>query len=141
MTDTAQPQDAAPATKPGRLPLLAGLAAALALGGAGFFAAYKGYVPAISEAGHGEDHGTGALPDVAFVKIEPMILSLGQNGGSQHLKFGAELEVAKPYAAEVTLLLPRILDVLNGYLRAVSMAELEDPSALVRLRARVAGLY
>ena len=30
-----------------------------------------------------------------------------------------------------------ILDVLNGYLRAVEMRELEDPSALVRLRAQM----
>ena len=37
----------------------------------------------------------------------------------------------------MTLLRPRILDVLNGYLRAVEVAELEDPSALVRLRAQM----
>jgi flagellar FliL protein len=37
----------------------------------------------------------------------------------------------------VTHLLPRILDVLNGYLRAVELAELEDPDALVRLRAQM----
>ena len=36
--------------------------------------------------------------------------------------------------AEVLLLLPRILDVLNGYLRAVEVEELADPHALVRLQ-------
>ena len=35
------------------------------------------------------------------------------------------------------MLLPRILDVLNGYLRAVETADLENPSALVKLRAQM----
>jgi flagellar protein FliL len=47
------------------------------------------------------------------------------------------LEVSGPHSAEVTLLKPRILDVLNSYLRAVEVAELEDPSALVRIRAQM----
>ena len=33
--------------------------------------------------------------------------------------------------------MPRILDVLNSYLRAVELADLEDPSAMVRLRAQM----
>jgi flagellar FliL protein len=45
--------------------------------------------------------------------------------------------VAKDKAEEVTGLVPRILDVLNGYLRALDVAELEDPDALVRLRSQM----
>ena len=37
----------------------------------------------------------------------------------------------------MTLLLPRIVDVMNGYLRALDAAELENPAALVRLRAQM----
>jgi flagellar protein FliL len=33
--------------------------------------------------------------------------------------------------------MPRIVDVLNGYLRAVEVREFEDPAALVRLRAQM----
>jgi flagellar FliL protein len=33
--------------------------------------------------------------------------------------------------------MPRILDVLNGYLRAIDIAQLEDPSALLRIRAHM----
>ena len=33
--------------------------------------------------------------------------------------------------------MPRVLDVLNSYLRAVEVSDLEDPSALVRLRAQM----
>jgi flagellar FliL protein len=37
----------------------------------------------------------------------------------------------------VTLLIPRILDVINGYLRSVEVAELAYPNALVRLRSQM----
>ena len=37
----------------------------------------------------------------------------------------------------MTLLLPRILDVLNGYLRAIAVSEIESPAGLVRLRAQL----
>ena len=40
-------------------------------------------------------------------------------------------------AAEVTLLMPRVLDVLNSYLRAVDPASFDDPGAMTRLRAQM----
>ena len=39
--------------------------------------------------------------------------------------------------ADVTKLTPRVMDVLNSYLRAVAVSDLEDPSALVSLRAQM----
>ena len=35
------------------------------------------------------------------------------------------------------LIMPRVTDVLNGYLRAVEVRDLEDPTALSRLRAQM----
>ena len=37
----------------------------------------------------------------------------------------------------VRKVLPRIVDVLNGYLRALRMEDLEDPATLVRIRAQM----
>ena len=37
----------------------------------------------------------------------------------------------------MTLLAPRILDVLNSYLRAIETASIEDPQAMARLRAQM----
>ena len=34
-------------------------------------------------------------------------------------------------------MLPRIVDVMNGYLRAMDKAVLEDPAGLVRMRAQI----
>lgn len=136
MTDTADPQADDPPRKKSKLPLLIGVVLALALGGGGFYATWSGMI-----LGHGpaEEAGptVGALPDLAFVPVDPLVISLGPAAQSKHLRFTAQLEVDKPHAAEVTLLLPRILDVLNGYLRAVEVRELEDPAALIRLRAQM----
>jgi flagellar FliL protein len=33
--------------------------------------------------------------------------------------------------------MPRVVDVLNGFLRAVDVTDLEDPAALLRLRAQM----
>ena len=34
-------------------------------------------------------------------------------------------------------MLPRVTDVLNGYLRAISLSELQEPTALIKLRAQM----
>jgi flagellar FliL protein len=77
------------------------------------------------------------LPDLAFVPMETLVINLPEHVQARHLLFTAQLEVEPAYAQEVTDLMPRIVDVLNGYLRAVRVAELEDPTALIRLRAQM----
>ncbi|MGL6211963.1 MAG: flagellar basal body-associated FliL family protein, partial [Paracoccaceae bacterium] len=137
MAEADLPQDAV-SKKKSKLPLILGLVLAVVAGAAGFLATWSGmlFAPA-EEAAHGEDPHAAPLPDIAFVPIEPLVISLGEASEAAHLRFTAQLEVGSSYAAEVTHLLPRILDVLNGYLRAVEVSELEDPSALVRLRAQM----
>ena len=136
MADADLPQDAVPKNR-SKLPLGLGLAGALCLGAGGFYATWSGMLLAPGEGSAAGAQHVAALPDVQFVAIEPLVISLGPGAHSNHLRFTAQLEVNGPHAAEVTHLLPRILDVLNGYLRAVDMAELEDPAALVRLRAQM----
>ena len=123
--------------KKSKLPLLLGLVAALVLGGGGFYASWSGMI--LGEYADAADHGSGPdpLPQIAFVPVSPVVISIGPASRSQHLRLTAELEVEKPRAEEVALLMPRILDVLNGYLRAVDAAQFEDPAALVRLRAQI----
>ncbi|MBW6505375.1 MAG: flagellar basal body-associated FliL family protein [Rhodobacteraceae bacterium] len=138
MAENDPAAQAAPVKK-SKMPLFAGLAAMLLLGGGGFFAVYSGLILSPSEktSASPESAQVAALPDIAFVPMEPLVVQLGSGPGSRHLLFRAQLEVALPYQAEVTLLLPRVMDVLNGYLRAVEVAELEDRSALIRLRAQM----
>ncbi len=137
MAETDLPQDVAPEKKKSKLPLLIGLVLALLGGGGGFYATFSGIILGgnAPDSSHGDS--VIVLPDIAFVPVEPMIISLGASTRNGHLRFTAQLEVDAAHSAEVTLLMPRIMDVLNGYLRAIDVAELEDPGALVKMRAQM----
>ncbi|MDP2062232.1 MAG: flagellar basal body-associated FliL family protein [Phaeovulum sp.] len=138
MAESDPVAQAAPAKK-SKIPLFAGLGAMLLLGAGGFYAVFSGLIlgspsePPVNP----ESVVVADLPDIAFVPMEPLVIQLGTGVAARHLLFRAQLEVAKPYEAQVILLLPRVMDVLNGYLRAVEVAEIEDRSALIRLRAQM----
>lgn len=118
-------------------PMLIGLVLALLLGGGGFYATWSGMILGSSETeGHGEV-APASIAGIAFVPLETMIVSLGPDAGSKHLRFTAQVEVVDTAAADVALLAPRILDVLNSYLRAIDTASIEDPQAMARLRAQM----
>lgn len=126
--------------KPSRLPLILGVVLAAAFGGGGFYLVQSGKILGSSGTYAEQDKGTDdadPLPEVAFVPIDPLVINLGKGGTGRHLKFRAQLEVDPSYQADVAVLLPRVLDVLNGYLRAVDIADLEEPTALIRLRAQM----
>jgi len=137
VAEAALPQDAAPKKK-SKLPLLIGVALFVLLGGAGFYAVYSGMLFGASGSAmaHGEG-GPAELPDISFVAIESLVISIGDTAAARHLRFTSSLEVTHASEEEVSALLPRILDVMNGYLRAVDPKDLENPSALVRLRAQL----
>lgn len=137
MAEAEDPQNAAPKKK-SKKPLIIGLVLALLLGGGGFYATWSGLILGAGGADHATSEAeVGALPDIAFVPVDPLVITLGSGAEVRHLRFTSQIEVAAPYAAEVQMLLPRIVDVLNGYMRAVDVAQLEDPAALVRIRAHL----
>lgn len=145
MTDQTADADAV-AKKPSKLPLIIGLVLAIAGGGGGFFAVQSGMLGIGGAAEDAKDQATDAdadkekdapLPDVAFVEVPPLTISLGPGGSSRHLRFRASLEVPSQYATEVTNILPRVQDVLNGYLRALEPSDIEAQGALIRLRGQM----
>jgi flagellar FliL protein len=140
--------------KKGKKGLIIGALAAVILGGAAFFVTYTGIFPSaggdseVATDSHGVPVGNGhgapvegehseAEVGVTFVALDPLIMSLGKFASSRHLRFQAYLEVPPAAAEEVAHLSPRILDVLNTYLRAISESELEDPASMNRLRAQM----
>lgn len=141
MTDAAADQTERPA-RAGKGPLLIGLILAIAGAGGGFFAARSGILPIPGGASqpaettaaqaHVNTHN-----DIAFVKVPTMVISYTDRGRRQVLRFTAEIEVGQQAQADVELLIPRIVDVLNGYLRAIELDDIDDPSALTRLRAQM----
>lgn len=134
---------------------LIGLALGLLMGGAAFGAIYTGrfdpmallgggrsHAPAepgehAAAESHGGGHGKEAEGAGNFLALDPITVSLAPDQSARHLRFTAQIETAPEALAAVTAVKPRILDVLNGYLRAVDVAELESPAAMPRLRAQM----
>lgn len=120
--------------KRGFLPLVLGLCAAVVLGSGGFYAVYSGLIlgpsaPATTVAQ--------APTDFAFVPVEQITISLAPGSSARHLLFSAQIEVAATSVAAVEHMRPRLLDMMNLYLRAVDPRDLAEPVTLVRLRAQL----
>ncbi len=127
--------------KRSKLPLILALVLALGGGGGAFFAIYSGMILGggheDAAAADQEPHEEFVAPDVAFVPLEPMVITMGAATENKHLRFTANLEVPSHQVENVTAVTPRVLDVLNNYLRALRMEDFEDPAALVRIRAQM----
>jgi flagellar FliL protein len=135
VAEAEEPQDVAP--KKSKKPLIIGGILAILLGAGGFFVAYSGLLFASDPKEVTSTESVSPLPNIAFVPIEPLVISLGSIDAKRHLRFTSQIEVGSDFAADVTLLLPRIIDVMNGYLRAIEPAQLDDPAMLLRIRAQL----
>lgn len=116
------------------------LVLALVGAGGGFYVTYEQLILSDDK----EMSGTSEKPtsnvqlpdDLGFVALDPLIVSLGQNT-DLNLRFRAQLEIREDHRAEVEKLLPRIMDVLNSYLRAVDVKDIQEVSSLIRLRSQM----
>ncbi len=135
MAEAAESQET-PIKKRSKKPMILGFLLAFLLGGAGFYATWSGMILGDS-APVAEGAEVAPLPDIAFVPVDSLLISLGPGEADRHLRFTSQLEVAAANAEEVTHLLPRIVDVMNGYLRAIDTTQFDDPAALVRMRAQM----
>lgn len=121
----------------GKLLVLLAILAAIGAGSTGFAMAWLGWIPSAEQTATSTEPGVKGAPDVAFVPVDVVTIPLGKAGDHQILRLGSQLEVPPDRASEVAHLMPRILDVINTYLRAVDVAELGDPSALLRIRVHL----
>lgn len=109
-----------------------------AMGGAlGFVAVQNGMIPMAKTQDASAKTTVGDLHKLGFVPLEPIVVTLGHGTSKTHLRFRAELEVTSETSSEVEALRPRLIDVMNVYLRALKAEDLDDPLALHRLRAQV----
>lgn len=128
------------------MPVLLGVILAAAGGGGGFWAVTSGPLApettptdtdmAASEADDG-GYSEMAPASVAFIELETLVISLGAAESNRNLIFTAALEVRPEHLEEVVQLTPRVMDVLNSYLRVISISELSEPTSLGRLRAQM----
>lgn len=127
--------------KGGKGGLIIGLVLMLVLGGGGFFAVYSGMLSLPFGGGDAkkEEHAPPPpdLPPTAFVALDDIVISLGKGARSAHLVMTAALEVEPAMQQEVETLKPRVLDVLNTYLRALDEKDIQDPAVMARLRSQM----
>lgn len=137
MTDTHADDTQTP-RKSNSGPLILSLILAVLGGGGGFYLSWSSLILGSKPGQHATNAAEAApLADVAFIEIDPIIISLNGSAQSSHLRFRAQLEVPSKFKADVEKLSPRVVDVLNGYLRALEVSDLEDPFALMRLRTQM----
>jgi flagellar FliL protein len=125
--------------KRSKLPLILSMLACLIGVGGGFFASYSGLLFAKESAPieGSKNIELEDLTDIAFVEITPIIVTLRPGSSSKHLSFRSQLEVPTAYQADVEHLLPRIVDIMNGYLSALETEDFESPAIIVRLRSQL----
>ncbi|MEM8656696.1 MAG: flagellar basal body-associated FliL family protein [Pseudomonadota bacterium] len=117
--------------------IIVALVGALVAGGGGFAATYMGFLDSVAGDGGAGKAGDMAKHSYTFVPLDPILVTLGPSARASALRFTGQLEVTPEAEEVVTTLKPRILDVLNDYLRAVEESEMEDPGALAMLRAQM----
>lgn len=133
------------ARKISKLAVAVSLVVSISGGAGGFYMVYSGHAlpgfPSLAfEHGKSKSGALSAsleMPEVSFLPVDPLIISLGEGGQNGHLRFKAQLEVSRSHKSEVEMLMPRVVDVLNSYLRALEINDLTDSAALVRLRSQM----
>ncbi len=138
--DGAEEADETP-KKGSKLPLIIGIVLAIAGGAGGFFATQMGLLPFGPQPAKAEEKKDETpilvTEDVTFVQLDPINITLPPGSNRSLLRITAQLDVAPQNAAAIEAIKPRIIDILNSYLRAVRIADLETPTALLRLRTQM----
>lgn len=134
MTDAAADTPPKP-PRSRKIGLILALVLSAAGAAAGYFAVSSGVIPIGAPARQAPAGSESA--DIAFVELDPIMISLAEGPGVQRLRFRAQLEVDAAAKHEVESLAPRVMDVLNGYLRVLRLEDLRDPLALPRLRGHM----
>ena len=135
MTELTADLASAPA-KGSKLKKLVPVVLAIVAAAAGYIAADRllsGKTAPAESPPHGADHADSALP-FSFVPLDPMTVSLGD---SRLLRFGAQVEVLPGSEEYVAALMPRMIDVLQDYLRAVGPEDLSRTGVLYKLRSQM----
>lgn len=135
MSDTTVTDGIPTKPKSGKIPIILGLALSLPALAAGFWLTWSGVITPGGTPGAHQGSTTGGA--VSYIELDPLVVALNPGGRSRHLRLTSQLEVESGARAAVEALRPRILDMMNSYLSALTLGELEAQSSMIRLRAHL----
>ncbi len=113
------------------------VAIAAIAGGAGFAGTFTGIADSLVHQATEDDQSANQQDVPRFLELDPMTITVGDASSARQLRFRAFLALGEGDPSGVAALQPRILDIFATYLRAVSVERLEDPTALLHLRAQL----
>ena len=141
MADIAEVDDQVPEER-SKLPVIVAVLTSLLGAAGGYFAVNAGIFGAPEESTsqvkpQNRTAPTSEVQDLVFVQLDPIIISFSRGNERRLLRFVGSLEVVPSSVGEVEILKPRIVDILNGYLRALEIEDLEEPAALYKIRSQL----
>jgi flagellar FliL protein len=110
-----------------------GILGAIVFGTAGFYITYAN----IFNIEIDQSIQNASLPEFNFIALDPLIISLQPNSNAKLLKFTAQIEVTANSTDIVEHMRPRIIDMMNQYLRAVQPDTLTEPAIMLSLREQL----
>ncbi|SHI03267.1 flagellar basal body-associated FliL family protein [Marivita hallyeonensis] len=131
-----EPEDAPSKSK---MPFILSAVLLIAGLGLGYFGMSSGLLPMTDHATEEETAPVKAsdLPDVVFVTIPTIMVTMPPGAHHEHLRFSAQVEVKSQYQEDVEFLMPRIQDLMNGYLRALKAEDIEGVGAIFEIRLQL----
>lgn len=135
MADTVMeaPAEAAPKSKKG---MIISAVLALVLAGAGFAVTYTGILQGLLGGGESHEASATAPESPAFVPIDTITIAI-EGPPKRQFRLSAQIEVPPSQAKAVAEQMPRVLNVLQGFLRAVEPDQLADRAAWFDLRLKM----
>ncbi|MFT6072267.1 MAG: flagellar FliL protein [Alphaproteobacteria bacterium] len=124
--------------KKGKLGIILIILGILIAGGGGVAVGYLGMIPAGLMGGNADKSvPLPSIENTIFIKLPPITIPLGQNAKAKHLRAVFSLETDSNYEERIEKLRPRLMDMLNTYLRAVEEKELTNPERFQNLQAQM----
>lgn len=135
--DQEEKKEKAPAPKKSKMGIIIIIVLVLLAGGGGAAIGYLGLIPPGLLGGGGKTVKLPDIEDTVFIKLPPIMIPLGKNAQAKHLRAAFDIETSTTYTERIEKLKPRLMDMLNTYLRAVEEKELINPARFQNLQAQM----
>jgi flagellar FliL protein len=108
-------------------------------GGGGIAVGYLGLIP-LDFLNKNNQKTEPSLPNIdntIFIELPAITIPLGQNAKAKYLRAVFSIETVPNYEERIDKLRPRLMDMLNTYLRAVEETDLTNPNRFQNLQAQM----